>query len=355
MDISDSQRMRAMTFLMNTWYVAAWGHEITDELFSRTLLNEKVLIYRRLDGVAVAISDRCPHRFAPLSLGRLKGDNVQCGYHGLEFDGTGACVGNPHGKVIPKACRVRSFPLVERYGILWIWPGDAALADENVIPDFGHLVEPGHKTVHGGTVVNANYELIADNLMDASHTQYVHLDLLGTEAFAQSEHEVIQDGTSVHSNYIVPNSRVPEAYRDYFDASVDRVEYSVNFQWQPPSLVINRVSLKPTDASKTAIYRTGTHLMTPETATTAHYHFAHTRNFQLEDARVDARTRRWQKLGLTDQDGPIIEACQAAMGDTTDIMSLHPALFPFDEAAVRVRRILAGLIGAEQPVVAVTG
>jgi len=336
-----------MTYLTNSWYVAAWAHEVTDELFSRTLLGQPTLIYRKLDGEAVAIDDRCPHRFAPLSMGRLKGDNVQCGYHGLEFDGTGACVANPHGKAIPSACHVRSYPLVERHGILWIWPGDVEQADEGLIPDFGYLEEAGRKTVHGGTHVKANYELIADNLMDASHTQYVHLDLLGTEAFAQSEHQVIQDGTSVHSNYIVPNSRVPEAYRAYFDDSVQQVEYSVNFHWQPPGLVINRVSLTPVDLTKPAIHRTGTHLMTPETATTTHYHFAHTRNFQLDDLRVDARTRRWQKLGLTDQDGPIIEACQAAMGDTTDIMSLRPALFAFDEAAVRVRRVLQKLITAE--------
>jgi phenylpropionate dioxygenase-like ring-hydroxylating dioxygenase large terminal subunit len=107
-----------MGYLLNTWYVACWAHDVTDELYARTLFEQPVLIYRKRDGVAVAIADRCPHRFAPLSMGRLVGDNVQCGYHGLEFDGSGACVKNPHGKAMPAACKVRSYPLEERYGIL---------------------------------------------------------------------------------------------------------------------------------------------------------------------------------------------------------------------------------------------
>jgi phenylpropionate dioxygenase-like ring-hydroxylating dioxygenase large terminal subunit len=332
-----------MSFLMNIWYVAAWSHEVGDTLLARTLLDQPMVLFRGSDGSARALDDLCPHRFAPLSLGRLVGGNVQCGYHGLEFDGSGALVGNPHGTTMPKACRVRSYPIVERYGVIWIWPGAPEDANPETIPDFSYLVEPDRKTVHGGTLVEANYELISDNLMDASHTQYVHLDLLGTSAFANSKHEVLQEGNIVHSNYVVPHSKVLTAYRDYFDPSVDDIEYSVRFQWQAPGLVTNRVSLVPYDDAHPAIYRTGTHLMTPETETTTHYFFAHTRNFLIDDPEVDERTRRWQKLGLTDQDGPMIEACQARMGKRTDLMAMGPALFPFDEAAVRVRRVMSSL------------
>ena len=336
-----------MRGLKNCWYVAGWAHEVTDELFSRKILGEQVLIYRQADGKAVAIADRCPHRFAPLSMGRIRGDNVECGYHGLQFDGTGACAHNPHGKVLPAACRVRAYPIFERHGALWLWMGEPNNAEAMPIPDFSHLVAEGRKTIYGGTPVAASYELIADNLMDASHTQYVHHDLLGTDAFSNAKHEVIEAGGSVHSNYLVADTTVPAAYRDYFDDSIQVVDYSVNFHWQAPGLVINRVSLVPKDHPDKAIHRTGTHLMTPETETTCHYFFAHTRNFQIDDTRVDARTRRWQKSGLTEQDGPIIEACQRMMGDESNIMNMQPALFPFDEAAVRVRRMLQRLIDVE--------
>lgn len=338
-----------MAFLRNTWHVAAWSHEVTDQLFSRRLLDQRVLLYRRENGDAVALEDRCPHRFAPLHRGRQKGDNIECGYHGLQFDPSGACVHNPHGERIPSGCRVRSFPLVERYGVLWFWPGDPARADAARIADFGHLVEPGTRTVHGGTLVRANYELISDNLMDASHTQYVHQDLLGTEAFARSRHEVREAGTTVNSTYLIPQSSVPAAYRAYFDASVQVVDYGVDFRWQPPALVRNSVSLTPVgEGAAKAIHRIGTHLMTPETATTTHYFFAHTRNFQLQDLRVDERIRRWQKQGLTEQDGPMIEACQQSMGEATDLMSLKPVMLSIDAAAVRVRRVLQKLMQEEQ-------
>ena len=338
-----------MPFLRNAWYAAAWSFEVTDELFSRRILGEPVLIYRKLDGAPVALHDRCPHRFAPLRLGRLRGDTVECGYHGLRFDVSGACVENPHGNhVIPKACRVRAYPIVERHGVLWLWAGDPAKAEATPVPDFSYLVEPGRKTVHGGTVVRANYELINDNLMDASHTQYVHQDLLGTDAFARSKHDVIQDGDTVHSNYVIPNSESPTAYKQYFVDQAQRVDYSVNFRWQPTSLVRNSVTLTPPSGSTgQRIERTGTHLMTPETETTTHYFFSHTRNFDLDDPRVDARIRRWQKSGLTDQDGAMIEAVQEEMG-TSDLDALRPVLLSIDAAAVRVRRVLAKLIAAEQ-------
>ncbi len=339
-----------MPFLKNTWYVAAWSHEVTDQLFARRILDQPVLIYRKLNGDAVAIEDRCPHRFAPLHLGRQKGNNIECGYHGLQYGPDGECVLNPHGDgKIPKGCRVKSYPLVERYGIFWIWPGAADKADPARIHDFSHLVERGTKTVHGGTLVRANYELITDNLMDASHTQYVHEDLLGTEAFARSRHEVRNDGAAIHSTYLIPNSSVPAAYRDYFDPAVQVVDYAVDFRWQPPALVRNSVSLTPVgEVIAEAIHRTGTHLMTPETETTTHYFFSHTRNFQLDDVRVDERIRRWQKLGLSDQDKPMIEACQQMMGDVTNLNSLKPLLFSIDTAAVRVRRQVQSLLQDEQ-------
>jgi len=109
-----------MKFLRNAWYVAGWADEInTQELFHRRILGEDVLIYRTSAGSPAAIADRCPHRFAPLHLGKLVGDVVQCPYHGLQFDRSGACVANPHGPV-PKAARIRHYPVLERFSAVWI-------------------------------------------------------------------------------------------------------------------------------------------------------------------------------------------------------------------------------------------
>lgn len=87
-----------MEFLRNTWYLVAWSGELTpDTMLSRTVLERPLLLTRDADGRPVALDDRCPHRFAPLSRGRFDGRTITCGYHGLEFDTSGACVRNPHG------------------------------------------------------------------------------------------------------------------------------------------------------------------------------------------------------------------------------------------------------------------
>lgn len=92
-------------FLLNAWYVAALSTDIGPEaLFHRKLLDTSVMMYRKLDGTAVAVHDRCPHRFAPLHLGKRDGDDVACVYHGLRFNAEGQCTHNPHGDGrIPKA------------------------------------------------------------------------------------------------------------------------------------------------------------------------------------------------------------------------------------------------------------
>ena len=90
-----------MPFLKNIWYVVANAYELDEDqpnggVVSRTICNEQVALFRNSDGTIAALHDRCPHRFVPLSMGKRVGDSLQCGYHGLRFDGTGACVEVPH-------------------------------------------------------------------------------------------------------------------------------------------------------------------------------------------------------------------------------------------------------------------
>lgn len=110
------------------------------DLFPRTLLDDLVVAYCRQTGEAVAIADTCLHRFAPLHKGKLVDDRVRRPYHGLKFDASGACVHNPHGDgKIPVAAWVKSYPLVERDTLLWIWMGKPEDADPSKIVDFSSL------------------------------------------------------------------------------------------------------------------------------------------------------------------------------------------------------------------------
>ena len=163
--------------------MAAWSDDIGDgELVPRTIMDEPIVLYRKADGNVAAIEDRCAHRFAPLIMGKIVGgDRIQCPYHGLEFDGSGACVRNPHGtKNIPPRARVKSYPVIEKHKAVWIWMGDAP-ADEGKVPDFGVLdnVPELHTTKRDSIVIKANYQLIIDNLLDLSHTSYLHEGILG--------------------------------------------------------------------------------------------------------------------------------------------------------------------------------
>src|SRR4051794_1081950 len=127
-----------MELLKNAWYVAAWADEVkSTSLFHRRIADEQILIYRNENGVPIAMADRCPHRFVPLHLGQRHGDVIQCAYHGLRFDSTGACVLNPCGDVIPKAARVKTYPIVEKDKLLFVWTGDVDAADSSLLPDYG--------------------------------------------------------------------------------------------------------------------------------------------------------------------------------------------------------------------------
>lgn len=171
-----------MAFLNDAWYVAGWSDEAkAGEMFHRTILEQRIVFFRTTDGSPVALRDRCPHRFVPLHLGRIRGDVVECCYHGLQFDCTGACVRNPHGDgQIPAAAKVRTYPVVDKHGMLWIWMGESA-HDASTIPDYSMLdTGAGYRTSRGRTLIEANYELMGENLLDLSHVPFLHTGLLGS-------------------------------------------------------------------------------------------------------------------------------------------------------------------------------
>jgi len=130
-------------FPRNFWYVAAWDTEIRrQELLRRTICSEPIVFYRREDGTPVALEDRCCHRHMPLSDGVLKGDNIECLYHGLTYDPSGTCIHIPSQTTIPAEAKVRSYPVFEKHHWIWIWMGEPALANPDEIEDFHWLDDP---------------------------------------------------------------------------------------------------------------------------------------------------------------------------------------------------------------------
>ena len=120
---------------MNHWYMAGWTGDVAEAPLRRVICNHPMVFYRTSDGRLAVLRDRCPHRFAPLSLGSVDADLIACPYHGLKFDRSGACVHNPFGAP-PANAQVETFPVAERDGIIWVWTGaDKAAAALQPVPD----------------------------------------------------------------------------------------------------------------------------------------------------------------------------------------------------------------------------
>ncbi|MEI9985560.1 MAG: aromatic ring-hydroxylating dioxygenase subunit alpha [Aliidongia sp.] len=170
--------------ILNGWYVAAWAHELDSTTpVARMICNNPIVLFRMADGKAAALLDRCCHRAAPLHLGRVVAGGIECGYHGMVFDNQGRCVAIPAQDTIPASAKVKSFPTIEKNQQIWIWTGEAGLADESLIPDFPwHDNKENWSFRYAAYKIAANHMLSIDNLMDLTHVAYVHRKTLGTGA-----------------------------------------------------------------------------------------------------------------------------------------------------------------------------
>ena len=167
-------------FLRNCWYVAAWDHELLHGAkLARTILEKPVVLFRGESGRYIALDNRCCHRGAPLSMGRVEGDCIRCMYHGMKYDASGVCVQIPGQSRIPESLRVTSYPVQERGHLVWIWLGDPARADPALIVDYPPLHDPAWRGVPAYLHYDANWLLIVDNLSDFAHLAFVHTNTLG--------------------------------------------------------------------------------------------------------------------------------------------------------------------------------
>lgn len=337
-----------MDFLKNTWYMAAWAEEIGREMLARTLLSQPVLMFRKRDGTAVALSDRCAHRFAKLSDGMLIDDEVRCPYHGLKYDCTGVCTDNPHGNhIIPSKMKIRSYPLVERYGILWIWMGDAP-ADESLIADFTELDQPEQRrTLRRYISVKANYRLISDNLLDLSHVPFVHTAVGGATLLQNESNRSEQVGQTVWSRRKNQSIDPAPFFLSFQPAySKVKVDKHQNMRWDVPANLLLEVTHHETGKPESLRVESYTgHLLTPETDRSTHYFWSVSRNFALDDPKLDDMMEQVVYHAFANEDGPVIEAQQRMMDMASE--DLQPVLIETDVAATRARRVLEDCIARE--------
>ncbi len=347
--------MASNLFLRNAWYVACWDEEVeAGALLARTILNEPVVLFRAEDGRVAALLDRCAHRFAPMHMGKLlPGDRIQCPYHGLEFDGSGACVHNPHGNGnIPSRARIRKFPTVTRHNAVWIWMGENE-PDYDAVPDFSVLdgVPETFETKRDRIKIKANYELIVDNLLDLSHVPYLHAGLLGNKDTINPEITVEQDGEDVVVGRIAKNATPPGVFATLMPDMPERVDQFSIIRWTAASnLRLYTGVCKPGEQPEQGTGFHAIHLLTPETERTTHYFFTAARfNVMTSDDDKNMEIRetiaRMRRYAFEEQDAPMIEAQQRVIDAATS--ELDPVILSVDVGPMRYRRIMQKKIDAE--------
>ncbi|MDB5974995.1 MAG: Vanillate O-demethylase monooxygenase subunit [Nevskia sp.] len=338
-----------MQFLKSAWYVAAFGDEVGKGLFERRICDESIVMFRREDGSVAALTNRCPHRFAPLSRGKLlPGGVIKCGYHGLEFDGAGACVHNPHGTgAIPAAARIRSWPAIERHGMIWLWMGLAEDADPDAIPDFSFAASAEYNTQRGVLSNRGSHELYIDNLMDLSHVPHLHPGTLGNDEMEGGKRQFLQDETTVASNTLYENVRPSPFWDMQFGGAGEPVDHWQDISWRAPAHMLLDVGVtKPGRARSEGVAILTLHIITPETATSTHYFWSASRRYAMDNTGLDKAIHEVVASAFTGEDEPMIAAVQESMGGKT-FDELRPVLLAPDAAAMRVRRALKKLIAAE--------
>ena len=333
-----------MRYLRNAWYCAALTEEVVATPIARRILHEPVLIARGTDGTVRAISDVCPHRFAPLHKGIREGDSIECPYHGLRFDLDGRCVRNPHGSGrIPAAANLHAYPVVERQGVVWMWPGDPAAADESAIVDLRLIPRKG-APIAGHLEMAVDYRLVIDNLLDLSHAPYLHPGTLAPARMARESHFDAGD-RSLQCRYLMRNVETPSSQALLYPHK--RGDFYSEMEWIAPSTLRHRVAMTEPDAPvDEGALGFLAHLITPATTTSTHYFWLSSRNRRIDDTALDDALRAIITKAFLTEDEPMIAACQDYMAGR-EFFALRPLYLDCDYAGTRCRRILEKLIDAE--------
>ncbi|MBB4858663.1 vanillate O-demethylase monooxygenase subunit [Novosphingobium chloroacetimidivorans] len=292
---------RETPLIRNCWYVLALASEADRTLRSRKVAGQAVVFYRRLDGNVAVLRDRCPHRSFPLSKGILDGDRLICNYHGLTFAPDGRCIAKPTDPTNAAPLSAGTYPVVERDAVIWIWPGDPALADEALIPAVPWLAQDGWDLVSGYLRFPANYVALHENLMDLSHFAFLHAGNIGTPAYAAAPFRVKVEDGRINLRRVLENAPLPSLLSVPTELGDKPVTRETDTWWMSPGLNLTHSNVHDPDP---APGRPGTyafkviHFITPETQNSTHNFWAVARDFRLGDPAIPEHTQASFKVAF---------------------------------------------------------
>jgi len=338
-------------FIKNAWYVAGWSEDFGQSLTPLTLLGEQVVIYRDSAGNPAALEDACPHRKLPLSKGNLCGDHVECGYHGLTFNQQGTCVKSPtQPDHIPVRAVVHSYPVEDRWGILWIWMGKPELADRDTIFHIENYDNPQWGRTRGGTIdIACHYLYITDNLLDPFHVAWVHVgSFAGAGTDAESpELDVMEDGVLVWR--WMHDQAPPPYYADLlsFKGHCDRKQH---YECRLPSIAINKSIFAPSgtgganaELPESTFVNISYNFMTPVDEHNSRYFWFQHRNSDPDNNELSERMFEGAKNAFLEDKDVLVHVHEGMQNPASRNIALH-----LDGGANRFRLLVDEKIKLEQ-------
>jgi vanillate O-demethylase monooxygenase subunit len=351
---SNSTTNKVLGYPLNAWYAAAWDHEVTRKPMARRVAGRPLALYRTEDGKAVALSDACWHRLAPLSMGKVVGkDEIQCPYHGIRYNSAGRCTSMPAQESINPSATVPSFPVTERYRFVWVWLGDPTKADPDLVPDMHQMDSPDW--AGDGEIIHApcNYQLVLDNLMDLTHEEFVHSSSIGQEELSESDFVVTHEGRTVTVSRWMLNIDAPPFWlrnlRDKFPGFEGKVDRWQIIRFEAPSTIRIDVGVAkagtgaPNGDRSQGVNGYVMNTISPETDRTCHYFWAFMRNYRLDSQLITTQLRSGVH-GVFGEDEAMLTAQQEAIDANPDyeFYSLN-----IDAGGMWVRRLIERMLESE--------
>jgi phenylpropionate dioxygenase-like ring-hydroxylating dioxygenase large terminal subunit len=336
-------------FLRNQWYVAAECAELSPggAPLGRIILNEPVVLYRRQQGRAVALEDRCCHRRAPLSRGKVEGEQLRCHYHGIVYDPDGRVASIPGQEKLPPGAELIAYRTAEKHGYVWIWMGAAARADESTIPDFHWNTAEGWTSGGGILSVRCNYLMLVDNLLDLSHVPFLHENSVGSANDTNPELAWERGADFVRgirtARNVVPTPRLKSM------GVTSNIDTFKVMTFHPPANVTLEITqaeanVAPGKRPRFSYRAYILNSMTPETSTSCHYFWRNARDWKIEDAELTAFLCKATARAFA-EDKDMLEATQRIIDLNSERREID---LNADIGGLQARRMVDRLLAIEQ-------
>lgn len=340
----------SVNYPRNCWWVAGFSKDIGHEPVGCWMLDSPVVLYRTQDGAVVAMDDRCPHRWAPLSKGKLIEDRIECPYHGIQFEPDGSCAKIPTQTTILPKCKVKTYPVIESPPFVWLWLGDPGRISECDPPaDLSWAERKDWSIASGRLRMAGNYMQLHDNVMDLTHFGFVHRDTLGQLDWVKPP-KVKLTGSTVHFRQEFTDRPLSDFHRQITGTPPDlpASRFATDGTWVTPALHLATETIEfdnPGAGEVDTYIMEVVHAVTPLGMTEYEYHFLVGWNVDLPAELREALTPGI--VSVFSQDKELLEAIDRTVSRDSRGADLDEIHLKSDTPQLHARRKLQELMDRE--------